>query len=121
MLALHGQKAPLLDRVFDLLMNAFNKSTIFFGIPKLPARYGSLVMPLLLSILMTCIVSLISTFNGIGLSPEFAFKWLRAWVCRGWLHFRCCCLRCLWFARPRRRWCIPPKNFKHFLLLALSQ
>ena len=79
MLALHGQKAPLLDRVFDLLMNAFNKSTIFFGIPKLPARYGSLVMPLLLSILMTCIVSLISTFNGIGLSPEFAFKLLRAW------------------------------------------
>ena len=60
-------------------MNAFNKSTIFFGIPKLPARYDSLVMPLLLSILMTCIVSLISTFNGIGLTPDFASKWLRAW------------------------------------------
>ncbi len=79
MLALSGQKAPLLDPVFDFPMNAFNKPTIFFGIPKLPARYGSLVMPLLLSILMTCIVSLISTFNGIGLAPEFASKWLRAW------------------------------------------
>ena len=69
----------MLGRFFDIDMNAFNKSTIFFGIPKLPARYGSLVMPLLLSILMTCIVSLISTFNGIGLTPDFASKWLRAW------------------------------------------
>ena len=60
-------------------MNASNKSTVLFDIPKLPARYGSLVMPLLLSILMTCIVSLVSTFKGIGMSPQFASKWLAAW------------------------------------------
>ncbi|MBD9438073.1 DUF2798 domain-containing protein [Pseudoxanthomonas sp. PXM03] len=60
-------------------MNASNKSTVLFGIPKLPARYGSLVMPLLLSILMTCIVSLVSTFKGIGMSPQFVSKWLGAW------------------------------------------
>jgi hypothetical protein len=60
-------------------MNASNKSTIVFGIPKLPARYGSLVMPLMLSILMTGIVSLISTFKGIGMSPQFISKWLGAW------------------------------------------
>ncbi|MCY1435828.1 hypothetical protein D9M71_519360 [compost metagenome] len=60
-------------------MNASNKSTIVFGIPKLPARYGAWVMPLLLSILMTCIVSLISTFKGIGWSPQFVTKWLAAW------------------------------------------
>jgi hypothetical protein len=42
-------------------------------------RYGSVVMPLLLSILMTCIVSLVSTFKGIGLSPHFISKWLGAW------------------------------------------
>lgn len=65
-------------------MNASNKSTIFFGIPKLPPRYGSFVMPLLLSIFMTCIVSLISTFKGIGLSPDFVAKWLSAW-CISWV------------------------------------
>jgi hypothetical protein len=60
-------------------MNASTKSTIVFGIPKLPARYGAWVMPLLLSIFMTCIVSLISTLKGIGWSPQFAHKWLAAW------------------------------------------
>lgn len=65
-------------------MNAVDKSTIIFGIPKLPARYGSLVMPLLLSLFMTCIVSLISTFKGIGWSPQFVTKWLSAW-CVSWL------------------------------------
>ncbi|GAB3357548.1 DUF2798 domain-containing protein [Lysobacter tyrosinilyticus] len=65
-------------------MNASNNSTIFFGIPKLPARYGSVVMPLLLSIFMTCIVSLISTFKGIGMSPQLLSKWLSAW-CISWI------------------------------------
>lgn len=60
-------------------MNASTKSTIVFGIPKLPARSGAWVMPLLLSIFMTCIVSLISTLKGIGWSPQFALKWLAAW------------------------------------------
>ena len=60
-------------------MNASNKPTIFLGIPKLPARYGSLVTPLLLSIFMTCIVSLISTLKGIGMSSQFTSKWLGAW------------------------------------------
>ncbi|MFT3791244.1 MAG: DUF2798 domain-containing protein [Rudaea sp.] len=60
-------------------MNASNKSTTLFGIPKLPARYGTLVMPLLLSIFMTCIVSLISTLKSIGMSPQLISKWLGAW------------------------------------------
>ena len=60
-------------------MNASNKSTIFLGIPKLPSRYGSLVMPLLLSVFMTCIVSLISTVKGMGVSPRLTAMWLSAW------------------------------------------
>jgi hypothetical protein len=61
-------------------MSASNKSTtILFGIPKLPARYSSVVMPLLLSIFMTCIVSLISTVNGNGVSPQLMGMWLSAW------------------------------------------
>lgn len=60
-------------------MNASNKSTILFGIPKLPARYGTLITPLLLSVFMTCIVSLISTLKSIGMSAQFIPKWLGAW------------------------------------------
>lgn len=60
-------------------VNASKKPAMFFGIPKLPSRYGAFVMPLLLSIFMTCIVSLISTLKGIGPSPQFVSKWLGAW------------------------------------------
>ena len=52
----------------------------FFGLPKLPARYASLVTPFLLSIFMTCIVSMISTFFGIGIAPNFLSMWLGAWA-----------------------------------------
>lgn len=61
-------------------MSASNtKPDIIFGIPKLPARYAAVVMPLLLSLFMTCIVSLISTFMGLGPVPDFVRVWLSAW------------------------------------------
>lgn len=60
-------------------MNTSTRPTILFGIPKLPARYGSLVMPLLLSIFMTGVVSFISTVKSFGLSPQLASRWLSAW------------------------------------------
>lgn len=50
-----------------------------FGLRKLPARYAGLVLPLLLSILMTFIVSLISTLRGIGLAPDLLHIWMGAW------------------------------------------
>lgn len=53
--------------------------SLFFGIPKLPARYGSIVMPFLLSIFMTCIVSMISTLKSIGIAPNLLHVWLGAW------------------------------------------
>lgn len=61
-------------------MNASSSNVIAFGIPKLPARYAALVMPLLLSIVMTCIVSAISTLRGIGLAAHFLRIWLGAWL-----------------------------------------
>lgn len=51
----------------------------FLGLPKLPARSAAWVMPLLLSILMTFIVSMISTLRGVGLSPEMPRIWFSAW------------------------------------------
>ncbi len=60
-------------------MTQTRDDTIAFGIPKLPARHGAVVMPLLLSILMTAVVSLITTLKTIGLSPDVLQRWLPAW------------------------------------------
>lgn len=47
---------------------------------RLPARYAVLLMPLILSVMMTFVVSLIATVRGIGLSPEFTSIWLGSWL-----------------------------------------
>lgn len=47
---------------------------------KIPKRYAGLVMPLLLSIIMTCVVSGISTYHAGGLVPHFHELWLSAWA-----------------------------------------
>ncbi|GAB3491676.1 DUF2798 domain-containing protein [Curvibacter fontanus] len=52
----------------------------FLGLPKLPARAAVWVMPLLLSVLMTFIVSLISTLRSVGLTPELPRLWLGSWA-----------------------------------------
>ncbi|MDV6332763.1 DUF2798 domain-containing protein [Asticcacaulis sp. 201] len=46
---------------------------------KLPAKYATLVMPLLLSVMMTFVVSAISTFKNIGFADNFAAHWMSAW------------------------------------------
>lgn len=46
---------------------------------KLPARYASVVSPLVLSLLMTFIVSFISTLKSLGLQPSLPAIWLTAW------------------------------------------
>jgi Protein of unknown function (DUF2798) len=38
-------------------------------------------MPLLLSLFMTCVVSLISTYKALGVVPHFWRAWVSAW---GW-------------------------------------
>jgi len=57
-----------------------DKPDTYFGLPKLPAAYATVVMPLLLSILMTCLVSLVSTLRGIGLAHNLLQVWLGAWA-----------------------------------------
>ncbi|TIS62582.1 MAG: DUF2798 domain-containing protein [Mesorhizobium sp.] len=46
---------------------------------KLPARYASVVSPLVLSLLMTFIVSFISTLKSLGLHHDLPAIWLTAW------------------------------------------
>lgn len=53
--------------------NSFNRR------PRLPARYAGIVMPLLLSVLMTAIVSFISTLRGVGFANATVSLWLNAW------------------------------------------
>ncbi|MFZ6713220.1 DUF2798 domain-containing protein [Undibacterium sp. TC9W] len=47
---------------------------------KLPAPYAGFVMPLLLSILMTFIVSFISTLRSVGLVDHFLQIWMGSWA-----------------------------------------
>lgn len=47
---------------------------------KLPARYAAIVMPLVLSVLMTFVVSAISTLRSLGPTPAFMATWPGAWA-----------------------------------------
>jgi hypothetical protein len=52
----------------------------FLGLRKLPARSAAWVMPLLLSLLMTFIVSLISTARVVGFSLDLPRLWMSSWA-----------------------------------------
>ncbi len=47
---------------------------------KLPPKYVHVVLPFVLSGIMTFIISGISTVNGVGLAPDLLQTWARAWV-----------------------------------------
>jgi hypothetical protein len=50
------------------------------GPRKLPARYAPIVMPFLLSLLMTCLVSLIATVRSVGMTPDLIRLWPGSWA-----------------------------------------
>jgi len=60
------------------LKTTFRK-TCFMTFSRLPARYGAILMPMVLSILMTFVVSLIATVRAIGFTEDFIIRWLPAW------------------------------------------
>jgi hypothetical protein len=47
---------------------------------KLPPRFAPIVMPFLLSLLMTCLVSLISTARSVGVTPDLLRLWPGSWA-----------------------------------------
>ncbi|WP_449256574.1 DUF2798 domain-containing protein [Bosea sp. (in: a-proteobacteria)] len=47
---------------------------------RLPPRYAAVVMPFILSVLMTFVVSGISTLKALGLTPEFLQTWPVSWA-----------------------------------------
>lgn len=46
---------------------------------RLPARYAHFLMPLILSIMMSCIVSAIATLKAVGVNG-FIHEWPSAWA-----------------------------------------
>ena len=62
-------------------------SDTFLGIRKLPPGYAPVVHPLILSVLMTFIVSLVSTLRGIGLAPDLVQVWLGSWAISWFIAF----------------------------------
>jgi hypothetical protein len=46
---------------------------------KLPARFNTVAMPFVLSIFMSCIVSLISSLRAHGFADFSAAIWMQAW------------------------------------------
>jgi len=51
-----------------------------FAVRRLPARFAPVVMPLVLSLLMTFVVSVISTLRSLGPTPAFVTTWPGAWA-----------------------------------------
>ena len=47
---------------------------------KLPARFAPIVMPFLLSLLMTCLVSFIATVRSTGFTAEGLRLWPGSWA-----------------------------------------
>ena len=46
---------------------------------KLPAKYMAIVMPFLLSVIMSCVVSFIATLKAFGFSDVLIAHWIQAW------------------------------------------
>jgi hypothetical protein len=44
-----------------------------------PARYAAVVMPLILSLMISGLVSMIATLHGVGMVQGFVWLWLGAW------------------------------------------
>lgn len=47
---------------------------------RLPARYAAVVMPFVLSIMMSGVVSALSTLMAYGADPVFLTAWPKAWA-----------------------------------------
>ncbi|CAM5765320.1 DUF2798 domain-containing protein [Bosea minatitlanensis] len=47
---------------------------------RLPARYAAVVMPFILSVLMTFVVSGISTLKALGPTAAFLWTWPESWA-----------------------------------------
>jgi hypothetical protein len=57
-----------------------NPRTGPLGVGLLHTRYSAVLMPFFLSIIMTCVISLVSTLRSAGLAPGVLHLWLGSWA-----------------------------------------
>ena len=76
----HSDEVPAAAANTSMTRPPSSRDQGFLGLPKLSSHYGALVMPLLLSVIMTCIVSLVSTLRSVGLAADLIRIWLSAWA-----------------------------------------
>ena len=57
-----------------------NSPYIFGTVPKLSAKYATVVIPFILSFLMSGLISLINIIHNIGFVDHFATVWVSAWI-----------------------------------------
>ena len=71
-----------MDRIvhlFDLIRFMSQSPYIFGTVPKLPAKYAAVVIPFILSFLMSGLISFINIIHNIGFVDHFATVWVSAW------------------------------------------
>lgn len=56
------------------------KAMIFGSIPKLPAKFAAVIMPLILSGLMSGTISMINLWKNLGYFDGFFVKWVGVWL-----------------------------------------
>jgi hypothetical protein len=73
-------------------------SYLSFSARRLPPRYAAFVMPLVLSILMSLIVSGVSTLKSLGTNAAFLSTWPIAWFLSWVVAFPTLLMVCRWSA-----------------------
>ena len=65
--------------LFDLIRFMSLSPYIFGSVPKLPAKYAAVVIPFILSFMMSGLISMINIIHNIGFVEHFAAVWISAW------------------------------------------
>ena len=58
-------------------------------LPRFPHRYAAVLIPFVLALFMTSIVSSIATIKAVGLAPDLAVRILQAWALSFVVAFPC--------------------------------
>lgn len=66
--------------LFDLIRIMSQSPYIFGNVPKLPAKYAAVVIPFILSFMMSGLISMINIIHNIGFVEHFAAVWISAWI-----------------------------------------
>ncbi|KGT47830.1 hypothetical protein GW12_11350 [Acinetobacter sp. HR7] len=87
-------------------MDSQQGPVIFGNISKLAAKLALIIVPFILSCLMSGIISLINMLRNLGWMEGFLSLWLHNWMIFKPSLFRSCCYCCRWCTRSPGCWSI---------------